>query len=112
MSGTPMPQSLDDLVPQFNFLYPEVKVDSSNVVSSIQNIYVRTSKGELGLPPVLRKLTRLPMDPAQKRLYDLLKSELAREAEQALSDQSRHTLRRFGKSVSNVTIHLKSSVAC
>jgi len=102
MSGTPMPQSLDDLVPQFNFLYPEVKVDSSNVVSSIQNIYVRTSKGELGLPPVLRKLTRLPMDPAQKRLYDLLKSELAREAEQALSDQSRHTLRRFGKSVSIV----------
>jgi len=27
MSGTPMPQAVDDLIPQFSFLYPEIAVD-------------------------------------------------------------------------------------
>lgn len=35
MSGTPMPQSAADLVPQFNFLFPEITVDDSDVIERI-----------------------------------------------------------------------------
>ncbi|MBK7576840.1 MAG: hypothetical protein IPI24_05350 [Ignavibacteria bacterium] len=32
MSGTPMPQSTNDLIPQFLFLYPEIPADTDTVV--------------------------------------------------------------------------------
>ena len=51
MSGTPMPQSTEDLIPQLAFLYPEIPADAETVVSLIRPIYVRTNKKELGLPP-------------------------------------------------------------
>jgi len=102
MSGTPMPQSKEDLVPQFNFLYPEVKADGNSVVDLVQNVYVRTNKAELNLPEVLRKLTKLKMDPAQEKLYRLLRSEIAREAERALSENTKLALRRFGRSVTSL----------
>lgn len=44
MSGTPLPNSTEDLVSQFNFLYPEVKVDKDTVVEHIRPVYVRTTK--------------------------------------------------------------------
>jgi SNF2 family DNA or RNA helicase len=44
MSGTPMPQSPDDLIPQYEFLYPEIKVSSADVIDKIQPIFVRTTK--------------------------------------------------------------------
>lgn len=102
MSGTPMPQSIGDLVPQFNFLYPEIRANADSVVELVQKVYVRTNKAELGLPEVLRKLTRLKMDSAQEKLYRLLRSEIAREAERALSENTRLALRRFGKSVTSL----------
>ena len=36
MSGTPMPQSPKDLVPQFRFLYPAKDVDENTVIDLIQ----------------------------------------------------------------------------
>ncbi|WP_299698827.1 DEAD/DEAH box helicase [uncultured Tateyamaria sp.] len=102
LSGTPMPQSTEDLVPQFRFLFPEISASAENVVDRIQRVYVRTSKDELGLRPPLRKVIPLPMDPHQEKLYSLLKSELAREAERALSDSTKGALRRFGRSVATV----------
>ena len=102
MSGTPMPQSVDDLVPQFNFLYPEIKVDAESVVDLVQKVYVRTNKAELNLPDVIRKLTKLDMDSAQKRLYKLLRSEVARQAEQTLTENTIESLRRFGRSVTSL----------
>jgi SNF2 family DNA or RNA helicase len=102
LSGTPMPQSVDDLVPQFNFLYPEIKVNADSVVDLVQKVYVRTNKVELDLPAVLRKLKRLRMDTAQERLYRLLRSEIAREAECALSENTKFALRRFGRSVTSL----------
>src|SRR6478672_3193255 len=41
MSGTPMPQSTHDLIPQFAFLYPEIPADADTVVELIRPIYVR-----------------------------------------------------------------------
>jgi len=102
MSGTPMPQSVTDLLPQFRFLYPEVHANEENVISLMAPIYVRTNKSELSLPPVTRILKSLPMDPLQQRLYELMKSALAREAADTLSKRSKQAFRGIGRSVTRV----------
>lgn len=102
MSGTPMPQSVDDLIPQFTFLYPEVVATPDAVVEMVKPIYVRTNKKELGLPPVTRNRVRLPMPPLQRELYRLMKYEVAREAREALSTRNKQALRSLGKSVSRL----------
>ena len=71
MSGTPMPQSSDDLIPQFAFLYPEVATSSEQVIDYMKPIYVRTNKAQLGLPPVTRVSIPLSMAPMQFELYKL-----------------------------------------
>lgn len=102
MSGTPMPQSTDDLIPQFAFLYPEVPATADTVVELIKPVYVRTNKKELGLPPVTRQLARLPMAPMQAELYKLMKFEVAREAATALSIPGRQAFRALGRSVARL----------
>lgn len=102
MSGTPMPQSTDDLIPQFAFLYPEVPVTADTVVELIKPVYVRTNKKELGLPPVTRQMARLPMAPMQAELYKLMKFEVAREAATALSIPGRQAFRALGRSVARL----------
>jgi SNF2 family DNA or RNA helicase len=102
MSGTPMPQSTSDLLPQFRFLYPEVQADEDSVIDLIGPVYVRTNKSELNLPPVCRVLKSLPMDPLQQRLYELMKSALAREAAQALTIKSKQAFKGLGRSVTRV----------
>jgi SNF2 family DNA or RNA helicase len=101
MSGTPMPQSAADLVPQFTFLFPEVAVDESTVVEAIQPIYVRTTKAELRLPPLTHNVKTVPMDPLQARVYQLMKSQLARDASN-LTRQDRASFRALGRSVIRV----------
>ena len=102
MSGTPMPQSPADLLPQFHFLFPEIRATEEDVVELVKPIYVRTNKTELGLPPVTRLRKTLVMDPLQARLYELIKSEVAREAAQALGQKSRQAFRNLGRSVTRV----------
>lgn len=102
MSGTPMPQSIEDMLPQFTFLYPEIHAESSTVVDLMRPIYVRTNKRELGLPPVDRILTELPMAPVQAELYRLMKYEVAREAASALSARTRMAFRSLGRSVAKL----------
>lgn len=98
LSGTPLPNHVSDLIPQFDFLYPEIRADESTIVQVIQPVYVRTTKKELNLPPVSRKFIRVKMNPGQKRLYNLMKSEEARQAESSLRSWDRNTLRALGKS--------------
>lgn len=102
MSGTPMPQSVDDLIPQFAFLYPEIVADADNVVALIRPVYVRTNKTELGLPPVTRVIAKLPMAPMQHELYKLMKFEVAREAASALSIRNKQSFRSLGRSVARL----------
>lgn len=99
MSGTPMPQSDKDLIPQFSFLYPEIEITPENVADLIKPIYVRTTKGELNLPPVTRHLIELNMHPVQAKLYNLMKFEVARQAEQTLNRANKQALRALGRSV-------------
>lgn len=102
MSGTPMPQSVDDLIPQFAFLYPEIAANTDNVVDLIRPVYVRTNKTELGLPPVTRVIAKLPMAPMQHELYKLMKFEVAREAASALSIRNKQAFRSLGRSVARL----------
>jgi SNF2 family DNA or RNA helicase len=98
LSGTPMPNSLADLVPQFDFLYPEIRSAEEDVKELIQPVYVRTTKPQLGLDPVTPIKVAIPMSPAQRKLYELLKSETAREFADIRSSD-RIALRRIGHSV-------------
>jgi len=102
MSGTPMPQSPDDLIPQFAFLYPEIPATSEDVVELVRPIFVRTNKKELGLPPVTFVAARLPLAPMQRELYRLMKFEVAREAATALSLRSKQAFRSLGRSVARL----------
>lgn len=102
MSGTPMPQSTEDLIPQFAFLYPEIPANADTVVELMKPIYVRTNKAELGLPPVTRVMASLPMAPMQHELYKLMKYEVAREAASALTIRSKQAFRSLGRSVARL----------
>lgn len=102
MSGTPMPQSVSDLIPQIQFLYPEIRANEETVVDLMRPIYVRTNKKQLDLPEVTRNLVSLPMAPVQKELYELMRLEVAREASAVLDAQGRQTFRALGRSVSRL----------
>ena len=102
MSGTPMPQAVEDLIPQFSFLYPEIPSDAETVVDLIRPVYVRTNKKELGLPPVTRVVVPLPMAPMQNELYKLMKYEVAREAASVLNIRNKQAFRSLGRSVARL----------
>ena len=99
MSGTPLPNSTADLVAQMRFLHPEADIDEQNVTRAIQPIFVRTTKAELGLPEVVRRLVEVPLGPGQRRMYELLSTALAQEIEIVLTKRERLSVRRLGKSV-------------
>lgn len=97
LSGTPMPNDVSDIMPQLRFLYPSVPVNA-DPVSVIRNVYVRTTKAELNLPPIKAAGTPIPLSDAQSRLYRLCATEVARDAEAALKSRDRSALRSFGRS--------------
>ncbi len=111
LSGTPMPQGLADLVPQFDFLWPGhsvcvdlaaggddpmAQVRAANV--ALSPLFVRTKKSELGLPPPVRRLVRVRLGEQQRELYELLRSEAARLAS-GLDRTDRSKLRALGRHV-------------
>jgi len=101
MTGTPMPQSISDLDPQARFLYPELSINEHNAKELFAPIYVRTTKGELHLPPVTRRAIPIEMSPQQYTFYKLLCSEVARELS-SLPRHSRKMIRTIGKSIIKV----------
>lgn len=105
LSGTPMPNGRSDLVPQFSFLYPEMHTEDDNVVERIQRVYVRTTKAELGLRPPIRYQHLVEMRPAQRRLYEALRSETARHLA-GLTLRDRMQMRTLGRSL----VHLMQAV--
>ncbi len=102
MSGTPMPQGPKDLISQFTFLYPSKSSDESTVIDLIQPIYVRTTKGQLGIPEVTHRVVTVQMSVLQREIYKTLKSEIRRQLNPILSDTSKYELRRIGKCVMKV----------
>lgn len=102
MSGTPMPQGPQDLLSQFTFLYPTKDIDENSVIDLIQPLYVRTNKGQLGIPEVTHNVVTVKMGALQREIYDTLKSEVRRQFNPVLSDLSKYELKRIGKSIIKV----------
>jgi SNF2 family DNA or RNA helicase len=116
MSGTPLPNSISDIIPQFNFLYPEIDADQENIKSLIRPVFVRTTKKELSLPKIIRIETIIQLQPQQRHLYELLRSEEARKLS-SFNIKDRSKLRHISRSVmrllqltSNPALLLKNSV--
>ena len=97
MSGTPMPNSPEDLIAQFNFLYPEVEVNEHNVIEHIQPIFVRTTKDDLNLPARHDVPESIPMSDNQKRLYDIVRDEELLQLENLEHASQRIKLRAFAR---------------
>lgn len=102
LSGTPMPQSIADMIPQFSFLYPDVIPSVDSVVELIKPVYVRTTKEELGLPEVSRITIPLEMSTLQREIYKSIKSEIKRQLLTMLPDASIISLRELGKRITKV----------
>lgn len=122
LTGTPAPNDLEDLVPQFEALWPglnparramESFEDSQSVEGfrdALSPFYTRVRKDELGLPP--REIARIPvkMGPIQQRIYDvlchrILPQTLAKSEERALVRDLRKALVvRLIQAASNPTL--------
>lgn len=83
MSGTPMPNAVTDLLPQYSFLFPsDGEINENNIIEKIRKVYVRTTKNELLNPldfPINTIRTEIPLNEPQKNLYDLIRSEELRQ---------------------------------
>ncbi|OLF71404.1 helicase [Maricaulis sp. W15] len=90
LSGTPMPQSATDIESQLDFLWPghglglEV-TQGRSPREVLGNLYVRTTKSELGLPKATRHFLDVDMSPGQLALYSMVRSEFIRNQANNLS---------------------------
>lgn len=110
LSGTPMPQSYIDLESQFDFLWPGEKIilysesnkDEKEILNrvnqSINGLFVRTTKNELGLDDPIIQYKVIPMGNIQAELYRLFKSESARILA-GIDRPNLNNFRRIGRSV-------------
>jgi hypothetical protein len=84
LTGTPMPQAASDVESQLDFLWPghglglEI-LQGKSPREVLGNLYVRTTKRELGLIPARRHFVDVSMRPGQLALYSLVRNEFLRE---------------------------------
>ena len=83
LSGTPMPQSASDIESQLEFLWPGHGLGREIAIgkpprSIIDNLYVRTTKLELGLPKPKRYFYPAEMGDGQLALYSIVRDEFLR----------------------------------
>jgi SNF2 family DNA or RNA helicase len=101
MSGTPMPNTVSDLISQYAFLVPsDGDIDENNVIDRIKRVYVRTTKDELLQPeifPIETIRTEIPFNEPQKNLYNLIRSEELRQLSGATRND-KQLLRQLGRS--------------
>lgn len=84
LSGTPMPQGPQDLQSQLDFLWPGSPLGERIYLGempseAIKGLYTRTTKAELGLPPVNRRFIQVPMSGPQAALYGIVKNDVLRQ---------------------------------
>lgn len=89
LSGTPMPQAANDLASQLGFLWPGHGLDlqiqrGAAPRDVLGQLYVRTTKQELGLPPARRHFYQVEMAPGQLALYGVVRSESLRQLAKAI----------------------------
>lgn len=84
LSGTPMPQAPTDLQSQLDFIWPGAGLGSQIAQGKaprqvLGNLYVRTTKADLGLPPVHRHFIPVSMSKGQAALYAIVRNESLRD---------------------------------
>lgn len=82
LTGTPAPNGVKDLENLFGFVWPghgRQKViqavaggDLAKASRVLRPLFTRTTKGELGLPPVTTSLRPVPMPPLHQEVYEAL----------------------------------------
>lgn len=85
LSGTPMPQSPQDMLSQLNFLWPGVGLGTRIARGEapravLGTLYVRTTKSDLELPERESNFIDVDMLPAQLALYSVLRDHLRARA--------------------------------
>lgn len=93
LTGTPMPQGSGDLASQLAFLWPGQGLDiqigrGTPPREVLGQLYVRTTKNELGLPKAERFYHQVDMAPAQLGLYSIVRNETLRQLTQTISRRS------------------------
>ena len=76
MTGTPLPNSLEDLVPQFNFIYPEINSNVENIVDKIRKVYVRTPRNLLKIPDGTFTPVAIPLGEPMRKLYRVFRKDV------------------------------------
>ena len=90
LTGTPMPQAASDIESQLDFLWPGhgYGLEISHGKSPrdvLGNLYVRTTKQELGLPKAKRHFVDVSMDDGQLALYSIVRNEFLRSYSKQVS---------------------------
>lgn len=93
LTGTPMPQGVSDLAAQLAFLWPGQGLDISigrgiAPREVLGQLFVRTTKKELGLPKAERFYHQIDMAPAQLGLYSVVRNETLRQLTQTVNRRS------------------------
>lgn len=105
LSGTPMPQAASDIESQLEFLWPGQGLGREIALGKpprevLGNLYVRTTKKELGLPKVHRHFPDVTMGDGQLALYSIVRDEFLRNyAKGASSGLSEAQLLKARRSV-------------
>jgi SNF2 family DNA or RNA helicase len=84
LTGTPMPQSPSDLAAQIGFLWPgqgfDLRLSRGDQPREVcRNLYVRTTKSELEIPPAKRHFIQVGMTAGHLALYAVVRKEALRE---------------------------------
>lgn len=81
LTGTPMPQSYRDLANLFGLSWSSIPISffSEDRLKNISpgGVFTRTTKDELGLPPVSLSLVDVPMGDIQSQIYSALRKAYA-----------------------------------
>ncbi|MBF9045464.1 ATP-dependent helicase [Rhodobacterales bacterium HKCCE4037] len=90
LSGTPMPQAASDMESQLDFLWPghgygQEIANGRPPGDVLRNLYVRTTKRELGLPRAERHFIDVSMDDGQLALYSIVRNEFIRDYSKQVS---------------------------
>ncbi len=93
LTGTPMPQGTNDLAAQLGFLWPGQGLDlqiqrGGSPRDVLGQLYVRTTKSQLGIPPAKRHFHRVPMADGHMALYGIVRSEALRQLKDTLAGRN------------------------
>jgi hypothetical protein len=96
LTGTPAPNGARDLENLLSFVWPghgrrvvTQAVDGGDLAEAsraLRPLYTRTTKQELGLPPVDLRVRMLPMPPLHREIYDAMVGRFSARAEAGRSD--------------------------